>query len=97
MAIKLLGTGVMLSEEMLVQFTQMRKMAGFTNEELIGIANISLATGKDMEDITGEFMAQATKFQHPKTEYLLNEKDLLKDIGKVSAATTLSFGKNPKH
>jgi hypothetical protein len=27
---------------------------------------------------------------------LLNEKSLLKDIGKVSAATTLSFGKNPK-
>ena len=91
---KTLGTGTMLSEDMLVQFTQMRKMAGFTNEELMGIASISLATGKDMETITGEFMAQAT-ISASQNGVLLNEKDLLKDIGKVSAATTLSFGKNP--
>ncbi len=91
---KTLGTSTMLSEEMLVQFTQMRKMAGFTNEELMGIASISLATGKDMETITGEFMAQAT-ISASQNGVLLNEKDLLKDIGKVSAATTLSFGKNP--
>ena len=92
---KTLGTSTMLSEEMLVQFTQMRKMAGFTNEELMGIASISLATGKDMEAITGEFMAQAT-ISASQNGVLLNEKDLLKDIGKVSAATTLSFAKNPK-
>ena len=91
---KALGTGTMLSEDMLVQFTQMRKMAGFTNEELMGIAQISLTTGKDMETITGEFMAQAT-ISASQNGVLLNEKDLLKDIGKVSAATTLSFGKNP--
>ena len=91
---KTLGTSTMLSEDMLVQFTQMRKMAGFTNEELMGIASISLATGKDMETITGEFMAQAT-ISASQNGVLLNEKDLLKDIGKVSAATTLSFGKNP--
>ena len=91
---KTLGTSTMLSEDMLVQFTQMRKMAGFTNEELMGIASISLSTGKDMESITGEFMAQAT-ISASQNGVLLNEKDLLKDIGKVSAATTLSFGKNP--
>jgi len=91
---KTLGTSTMLSEDMLVQFTQMRKMAGFTNEELMGIAAISLSTGKDMESITGEFMAQAT-ISASQNGVLLNEKDLLKDIGKVSAATTLSFGKNP--
>jgi len=90
-----LGTGVMLSDEMLVQFTQMRKMAGFTNEELIGIAKISLATGQEMEDITGEFMAQA-QMSAIQNGVLLNEKELLKGIKDVSAATTLSFGKNPK-
>ena len=90
-----LGTGVMLSDEMLVQFTQMRKMAGFTNEELIGIAKISLATGQEMEDITGEFMAQA-QISAVQNGVLLNEKELLKGIKDVSAATTLSFGKNPK-
>jgi len=91
---KQLGTGVVLNHEMLVQMTEMREMAGFTNEELAGIASISLATGQSMNDITGEFMAQA-KMSAMQNGVLLNEKDLLKDIGKVSAATTLSFSKNP--
>ncbi len=90
-----LGTNVMLSNEMLTQFSEMREMAGFTNEELQGIAAISLTTGKSMNDITGEFMAQA-KISATQNGVLLNEKDLLKDIGKISAATTLSFSKNPK-
>jgi len=90
-----LGTNVMLSTDMLIQMTEMREMAGFTNEELAGIAAISLATGKSMNDITGEFMAQA-QISAQQNGVLLNEKDLLKDIGKVSAATTLSFAKNPK-
>jgi len=92
---KSLGTNVMLSEDMLVQFTEMREMAGFTNEELQGIAAISITTGKSMNDVTGEFMAQA-KLSALQNGVLLNEKDLLKDINKVSAATTLSLGKNPK-
>ena len=90
-----LGTSVVLSGENAIAFSEMRDMAGFTNEELIGINNISLATGKSMNDITGEFMAQA-KMSAIQNGVLLNEKSLLKDIGKVSAATTLSFGKNPK-
>jgi len=90
-----LGTSVVLAGENAIAFTEMRDMAGFTNEELIGINNISLATGKSMNDITGEFMAQA-KMSAMQNGVLLNEKSLLKDIGKVSAATTLSFGKNPK-
>jgi len=91
---KALGTGVDVSEEMLTQFTQLRERAGLTNEELQGIAAISLTTGKSVKDITGEFMAQA-KLSAMQNGVLLNEKDLVKDIGKVSAATTLSFGKNP--
>jgi hypothetical protein len=90
-----LGTGVMLNNQMLSEFTEMREMAGFTNEELQGIAAISLTTGKSMNDVTGEFMAQA-KISAQQNGVLLNEKDLLKDIGNISAATTLSFSKNPK-
>jgi hypothetical protein len=91
---KSLGTGVQLSDEMLVQFTEMREMAGFTNEELMGIAKISMSTGKEMNDITGEFMAQA-KLSSVQNGVLLNEKELLKSIKDVSAATTLSLGQNP--
>ena len=48
-----------------------------------------------MNEITGEFMAQA-KISAMQNGVLLNEKELLKEIGKISAATTLSFSKNPK-
>ena len=89
-----LGTNTMLSKEMLVQFTEMREYAGFTNKELQGIAAISLTTGKTMNEVTGEFMAQA-QISATQNGVLLNEKELLKDIGNVSAATTLSLGKNP--
>ena len=88
---KSLGTGVQLSDEMLVQFTEMREMAGFTNEELMGIAKLSMATGQEMDTVTGEFMAQA-KISAAQNGVLLNEKDLLKDIGNISAATTISLG-----
>ena len=91
---KALGTSVTPSKEMLVQFTEMRDMAGFTNEELLGIKAISDATGMSLNEITGEFMAQA-QISATSLGVRLNEKDLLKDIGKISAATTLSLGKNP--
>ncbi len=92
---KALGTSVLLSGENAIALTEMREMAGFTNEELQGINAISLATGQSVNDITGEFMAQA-KLSAMQNGVLLNEKELLKDIGNVSAATTLSFEKNPK-
>jgi len=47
-----------------------------------------------MKEITGEFMAQA-RLKGQELGVALNEKDLLKEIQNVSAATTLSFGKNP--
>ena len=88
-----LGTGGELNADMLVQMTEMREMAGFTNEELQGIAAISLTTGASMNDVTGEFMAQA-KLASIRNGVLLNEKDLLKGIKDVSAATTLSLGQD---
>ena len=89
-----LGTNVQLSEDMAVSFTKLREMSGFTNEELQGIARIQLGTNKTTDEITGQFMAQA-KISATQNGVLLNEQQLLKNIDKVSAATTLSFGKNP--
>ena len=89
-----LGTNVQLSEDMAVSFTKLREMSGFTNEELQGIARIQLGTNKTTDEITGQFMAQA-KISATQNGVLLNEQQLLKNIDKISAATTLSFGKNP--
>jgi len=62
---------------------------------MMGIGKLSFATGKDMEKMTGEFLAQA-KSASLKKGVLLNEKKLMADVSKLSAATTLSLGKNPK-
>ena len=89
-----LGTASMMSEDMAVSFTKLRTMSGFTNEELQGISRLQLGTSKTTDDITGQFLAQA-QISATQNGVLLNEQKLLKDIGKISAATTLSFGKNP--
>lgn len=89
-----LGTSSMMSEDMAVSFTKLRTMSGFTNEELQGISRLQLGTSNTTDDITGQFLAQA-KISALKNGVILNEQKMLKDINKVSAATTLSLGKNP--
>lgn len=90
---KELGTTVMLTDEQLTTMTKLREAAGFTNEELAGIAKISITTGKEMETITGEVLAQA-KISSTRLGVVINERDVVKEISKVSAATTLSLGKS---
>ena len=90
-----LGSNAQLSAENAVQFTRMREEAGMTNDQLMGITNLSLAGGKSIKQNTKEFMAQA-KITGLQNGAILNEKTLLADIDKISKATTLSLGKNPK-
>jgi hypothetical protein len=84
----------MLSEDMAVEFTKLRTMAGFTNDELKGLAGIMIGSKKSTKEVTGEFLAQA-KISSTQNGVLLNEQQLLKEIGNISYATTLSLGKNP--
>jgi hypothetical protein len=90
-----LGTNVKLNGKNLEFFTEMRKSAGFTNDELMGMQSLANATGGDLETMTGEFMAQV-KLSNVKNKVALNEKTLMKEIGSISAATTLSYGKDVK-
>ena len=89
-----LGTNVKLNDENLKTFTKLRTTAGLTNEELLGAQKLVIGTNKSLEDATGEILAQA-KLTGINNGVLLNEKDILKSIKDVSAATTLSLGKNP--
>ena len=89
-----LGSNIKLSGELLTQFTRLRERAGLTNEELYGATQLQLTSGKTLNEITGEIMAQA-KLTSANNGVILNEKEILKDIKDVSAATTLSLGKNP--
>jgi hypothetical protein len=90
-----LGTSVKLSDKNVQAFTELRVTAGLTNEELMGIQSLTLTNGKSLEQNTGEIMAQA-KITGLKNGVLLNEKEVLKGIKDISAATTLTLGKNPK-
>lgn len=90
-----LGTSSEISAKQLATFSKLEELAGMTQEEIKGIASLQLSTGKDAEKITSEFLAQA-KISSVQNGVLLNEKKLMADIAKVSAATTLSLGQNPK-
>lgn len=89
-----LGSNVRLSGELLTQFTKLREASGLTNEELYGATQLQLTSGKTLNQITGEILAQA-KITSASNGVALNSKEILKEIKDVSAATTLSLGKNP--
>jgi hypothetical protein len=90
-----LGTTGTINMETAATFSKMQKLAGMTSEEIMGIAQLSLAAGGNLEEMTGEFLAQA-RISSQNVGVVLNEKELLKDISNISAATTVSLGKNPK-
>jgi len=86
-----LGITGIAADENLVTFQQLHKYAGLTFEELKGVNAITNATGGDLKANTGQILAQAT-LQGTRLGVALNEKEVLKDISKVSAATTVSLG-----
>jgi hypothetical protein len=89
-----LGTSVMLNEKNLATFTTLRERAGLTNDELMGMQSLVNATGGDLEKMTKEFLGHAT-ITAKNNKVILNEKQLMTEISKVSAATTMSLGKQP--
>jgi len=89
-----LGTTVQLSNEELLTFTKLRETAGLTNAELMGIQKLSFANGQTFDENADSILNQVSALNKASGIYL-NEKEVLKDINKLSAATTLSLGKNP--
>jgi hypothetical protein len=81
-------------QESLVFLTKLREQAGLTNEELVGVSQLVLATGESAETITGEFLAQA-QISSARQGVLVNEKELFREIKNLSAATLLSLQRSP--
>jgi DNA-binding phage protein len=92
---KELGTSIQFSVEQLSTFTKLRETAGLTNEELMGINNLSLSNGKTFDKNADTILNQVSSLNRASKIYL-NEKQVLKDISKLSSAVTLSLGKNPE-
>lgn len=86
-----LGTSARLSDEELVTFTKLREEAGYTNEELASIERLTLATGGNLKNNVKSF-AGTVQLMNAQNKLSINEKQLMKDISKVSDAIKLSVG-----
>jgi hypothetical protein len=84
------GTSAMLNKENLKVYTSLREQAGMTNEEVMGIAKFTEATGGDAKKNVESFQAgaKAAMFQKNVT---LNTKTLMADIGKLSKSQLLMY------
>ena len=90
-----LGANVKIAEKDLETFTKLREQAGFTNEELIGINKISMATGRSVDDTVAGFMG-AGKALAIQKGLSINIKQLMKETANVSNAIKLSLGATPE-
>jgi hypothetical protein len=88
---KTLGSNAKLNDADLITFTKLREQAGYTNEELASIQTLSLANGKSLEDNTAEILGGAKAYAS-QNKLIVNEKDVLKEVGKASASLKLSLG-----
>ena len=89
------GTSTMLNGELLEDFTQITEVAGITNETALKLSKITVATGGDLSDNTSSILGQAVAF-NAVNGLALNEKEILEGVSKLSNATVLSLGMQPK-
>jgi hypothetical protein len=90
-----LGTNAQLNEKDLVTMTKLRDKAGLTNEELISMEKLTLATGGNLEDNTKEFLGGAKALAIEKG-LAINVKQLMQETSKASNATKLSISGGAK-
>lgn len=86
-----LGVNARLNKEDLVTFTKLREQAGYTNEELVAIQKITLATGGSLEQNSKTFLGTVAKL-NAQNKLSINAKQLFKEIANVSDAIKLSVG-----
>jgi len=90
-----LGTNAQLNEKDLVTMTKLREKAGLTNEELVSMEKLTLATGGNLEDNTKEFLGGAKALAIEKG-LAINVKQLMQETSKASNATKLSISGGAK-
>lgn len=86
-----LGTNVMLNEKDLTTMTKLVSQAGFQHSELMEIQKLSLSQGKSLEDNTKEILGGAEAYASRRGT-IVNEKEVLKEVNKMSASLKLSLG-----
>ena len=90
-----LGSNAILNAKDAVAMTQFREQAGLAQDELNEMQKISLATNKNLEDNVASTL-YAAKVTGLKNGVLLNEKQIMSEVAKASAATKLSLSNTPE-
>ena len=86
-----LGSNAKLNSADLITYTKLREQAGYTNEELYGVQQLSLVNGKSLEKNTKEILGGAKAYS-ARNKLMLNEKQILKDVSSASASLKLTLG-----
>jgi hypothetical protein len=86
-----LGTNAMLNKEDLTTMTKLVTQAGFQHSELMEIEKLSLSQNKSLEDNTKEILGGAKAYAS-RNGIIVNEKEVLKEVNKMSASLKLSLG-----
>lgn len=92
---EMLGTNVMLSERMLINFTEFTNQIGYSTETAKTLSQLALATNKDSSELAKIFLGQ-TKILNIKNDLSLNEKQILEDISEISGGLLVTFSKQPQ-
>jgi len=79
------------SNELLSSQLELTKQAGYQVETANELAKLSLLTGKSTKEIAANALGTAVQF-NAQNKLALNEKKILEDVAKTSAAIQLSFG-----
>jgi len=89
------GARVSLNDQDLVTMTKMREQAGMTNEENIEALKLSQINGNSINQNNIAILG-AAKAYAGKNKLAINEKQILKDVLKMSASLKLSLGGSAK-
>lgn len=92
---QVMGSNAVLNAQDAKIFTKLREQAGLANDELAEMEKLTLATGGNLEDNVSS-MLYAAKTTALNNGVLLNEKQIMKEVAKASAATKLSLAGNPE-
>ena len=86
-----LGSSVYLSEQEVKFMTQLREKAGLASEEIAMINKFTKATGQDQKKFTDDFL-KSVKAAGERRGIVINEKQALQDVLKISKDIVASFG-----
>lgn len=89
------GTFAELSSESLITFTKLTEQAGYSKETAITLAKTAKLNGESVEETTTQYLGQVQALK-AQTGSAVNTKLVMEDISKISTATALTLGNNPK-